>query len=239
MWPALVRLGINGCRRPERLPAELFRGLRHVIGESAAAQRRHRIFALPRRFEDIAAWIDLALQIAALAGDAYFVLHQVVERLQIVVTDGPVFKSRTFGKRARAVAPRHLAARLEIPGMEPPALRPIVNRRAPDRIHHGMNERTKIAAPCGLSRRLTRRRHLLVRFGNGSEQAADVIVKFVGLEGLGIHPRAGLDAGDLQPRPSQRQHGHAAGRSQPDDGHVNRFQTNGDVRLRKPRRAPA
>src|SRR5215813_11146864 len=33
----------------------------------------------------------------------------------------------------------HLAARLEVPRVEPPALRPVVQRGAADRVHHGMD----------------------------------------------------------------------------------------------------
>ena len=46
------------------------RGRGHVIDKLGAAQRRHGVFAAARAFENIAARIDGALNVAGFAGDA-------------------------------------------------------------------------------------------------------------------------------------------------------------------------
>jgi hypothetical protein len=54
------------------MQAELTCGCRHHFGEFRAAQGRHRIIAFSRTFEDIAAGIDTAADIAGLAGYAIY-----------------------------------------------------------------------------------------------------------------------------------------------------------------------
>ena len=85
--PPSIGLRIDRRRRVKRIPAQRLRGLRHVIQKIGGAQRRHGIFALARAFINIARRIELALNVARLAGDADLVLHDVVVRLQFVVAD--------------------------------------------------------------------------------------------------------------------------------------------------------
>src|SRR5215469_3376872 len=118
-WTASVRLGIDRRWRTKRFPAELLCGFGHMIREPAAAQRRHRVFALPGRLKNVAARIDFASQIAGLAADADFVLHDVIIRLEVLITERPVLERRTLRNRASAVAPDDLTAGLEIPGIQP------------------------------------------------------------------------------------------------------------------------
>ena len=64
--------------------AEISAGLgEHHAGQDRR-QRRQRIFAGARRLERIAAFDDLALQIAGLAGDRCGVFELVVIRLELV-----------------------------------------------------------------------------------------------------------------------------------------------------------
>ena len=164
--PPAIRLRIDRRGRVKRLPAERQRGLVHVIQIIASAQRRHRIFALPRTFVNVARRIQLALNVARLARNAHFVLHDVVVRLQLVVTDGPILERRSFRKQTRAVAFDRFRARLEIPRLQPPALRMIVNRRAADRVHHRMRGRLpRLGIRTG-----AKRRDFLLGLGNGGHQ---------------------------------------------------------------------
>src|SRR6266853_1214909 len=86
--------GVDLRRRTKRLPPELSAGFHHAIGEAGAAQRRHGILALARRFEDVARRIDLALNVAGLSGHPDLMLHQIVEGLEIFVAERPVLQSR-------------------------------------------------------------------------------------------------------------------------------------------------
>ncbi len=67
--------------------------------ELIAAQRRHRIRALAQPLEGVASWIDLAVDVARLTGDAHFVLDLVVVGLELVEAERPVFNGGTFGIR--------------------------------------------------------------------------------------------------------------------------------------------
>src|ERR1700747_433805 len=79
------------------------RGFVHVVQIVAGAERRHWIFALPWALVYIACRIELALNIARLAGYTHFVLHDVVVLFQFVVTDWPVLQRRSLRKHIRAV----------------------------------------------------------------------------------------------------------------------------------------
>ena len=126
--------------------SELARGVGHQrVRETAGAQGRHRIFALSRRFENISRLVDLALKISGFARNADLVFDQVVPGFEIVISDRPIFKCGVLRQRAHAIAADHFAACLEIPRLEAPALCPIMNRRAADRVHHGMNVSTRRA----------------------------------------------------------------------------------------------
>src|SRR5271166_6402230 len=130
-----------------------------MISEAAAAQGRHGILALARPLVDVTSRIDFALKIPSLARHSHFMLDDVVVRLQLVVTDGPVFQGRSHGNRARPVAPRGFRTSLEIPWIQPPALRPIVDRRSSHRVHHGMN----LSPPRWRGRPIAYSRNLAIR----------------------------------------------------------------------------
>src|SRR5262247_1958119 len=59
---------VGGWAR-ERVIAEVARGLVEHLAAQDRGERRQRIFARARRFERIAAGLELALEIAGLAGD--------------------------------------------------------------------------------------------------------------------------------------------------------------------------
>src|SRR5215469_14297454 len=104
------------------MQAKLLGDLVHVVGEAAAAKRRHRIFALTWSFENVAGRVDLALNISGFSRHADFVLDGVVERLELVVIERPVFERCAFGDRTLTVALDNFAAGLEVPCLETPAL---------------------------------------------------------------------------------------------------------------------
>src|SRR5208283_4400394 len=72
---------VDRRRAWEGVPADPARSAGHAFGELGAAQRRHRIAALARALEDVAAAIDDAVDIAGLAGHADLVLDLVVIEL--------------------------------------------------------------------------------------------------------------------------------------------------------------
>ena len=88
----------NGCQPSVR------RGGGHHVGEPRAAQRRHRDTRVARPFEDVAAAIDRAVDVAGLARDADLVLDLVVVRLEFVETERPVLDRRALRDARRAVA---------------------------------------------------------------------------------------------------------------------------------------
>src|SRR5262245_35183903 len=121
------------------MPAEFSCGRCHPIGELGASERRHRIRAPPRPLEDIAEWVDRTVYIAGLAGDADLVLHLVVIGLKLVQSERPILHCRTFRNSPSAIAASGFAHDIEVPWVKPPALRPVMQRGAADRIHHRMN----------------------------------------------------------------------------------------------------
>src|SRR5262245_59320331 len=98
------------------MPAEAARRIRHHVGEAGSAKRGHRVLARTRAFEDIAAAIDAAVDIARLAGDADFALDAIVVRLELLQPEWPVFDGRSFWDAPGAIAFRRLADDLEVPG---------------------------------------------------------------------------------------------------------------------------
>src|SRR4029077_13610529 len=95
--------------------------------------------ALARAFEDVAARIDGAVDVAGLARDANLVLDLVVVGLEFLKPERPILHCRALRDARSPVAPRGLAHHPEIPRVEPPALRPIMQRRAADSVHHRMD----------------------------------------------------------------------------------------------------
>src|ERR1700683_5097 len=77
-------------------------------------QRRKRIFALPRRFEHVAAIYLLALQITGLARHPEFVLGAIVVRFDVGVGQRPINNGRIFWNGRFAIALDSLRTDAEI-----------------------------------------------------------------------------------------------------------------------------
>ena len=102
----------NGCQSSRRA------GAGHELRELRAAQRRHRIRALARAFEDVPARIDGAFDVAGLARHADRVLDLVVVRLELLEAERPVLDRRAARDAAGAVAARRLADDFEVPRIQ-------------------------------------------------------------------------------------------------------------------------
>src|SRR5580692_4533437 len=121
-----VRIGV-GLRGVRRRPRErMIAGIARCIGEHFARQdrrqRRQRIVAGARRLERIAAGLDLAAEIAGLAGDRRGIFELVVIGLELGVADAPVLDRHVVGQEFLAVAFFVVGADLEFhvgpaPGM--------------------------------------------------------------------------------------------------------------------------
>src|SRR4029077_3110772 len=98
-----------------------------------------RVIPRARPLENVAALVDRAFDIAGLAGNADLMLDFVIVRLELLEPEWPVLDGRAFRQPRRAIAARGLAHDLEVPRIEPPALRPVMQRGAADRIHHRMD----------------------------------------------------------------------------------------------------
>ena len=123
-----IRPGIDRGRSGKRMPPKLPRRVGHHLREPVAPQRRHGVFALPRSLEDVAARVNPAVEISGFARYAELVLDLVVVRLELVEAERPILNRGSPGNARRAVASRRLAHHFEVPGIETPALRPIVKR---------------------------------------------------------------------------------------------------------------
>src|SRR5262249_53079546 len=132
------RLAGDAGRARKRMPRKRARGRSHLVDESGRTERRHGILARARPFKDVAAVVDFSADVSGLAGDADRPFDLVVIRLEFVIVEGPVFDSRSLRNAGSAIASNRFAANLEVPRVEPPALRPVMNRRSANRVHHGM-----------------------------------------------------------------------------------------------------
>ena len=63
--------------------------------------------------------------------------------LELFQPERPILDGRALWYASRAVAARGFADDLEVPWIEPPALRPVVQGRAADRIHHWMDSEAR------------------------------------------------------------------------------------------------
>src|SRR5207249_7793675 len=113
--PSLVDAGVDRGRTGRRVPAERSGGRGHLVEKSGAVERRHRVLALAHALEDVAALVDLALDVAGLARDADLVFDLVVVRLELFESQGPVLDRGTLGDARRPVAPLRFADDLEVP----------------------------------------------------------------------------------------------------------------------------
>src|SRR5262249_447693 len=142
------------------------------------------------------------------------VFDLVVPGLELLEPERPVLHGRAFGDAPCAVAARGLALGLEVPRVEAPALRPVMQRGSTDRVHHWMD---------GQPRRVGRRGvgamgwNLAVRLLRRLRPAAEIVAQLVGREVARREPAAGLEPDYLEPRARERQRGDAADRAEPDD----------------------
>src|SRR5438094_8505311 len=100
------------------MPPERARRGGHLVEKVRAAQRRHWKLALPGAFENIAAMIDLSVDVPGLPRYANLVLDLVVIRFKLVVAEGPVLHRRASWNARRVVAPPRVAHHLEIPRVQ-------------------------------------------------------------------------------------------------------------------------
>src|SRR5262245_43308848 len=102
-----IRIGVGargvGGRARERMIAEVARGLVEHLAAQDRREWRQRIFACAWRFERIAAGLNLALDVAGLAGDRRRVLELVVIGLELVVGDAPVLDRHVSRNEVLAV----------------------------------------------------------------------------------------------------------------------------------------
>ena len=219
----VVAFAVDSGRTGERMPAESPRGAGHELREAGTAQRRHRVGAAPRALEDVAALVDHAADVAGLPGDADGVLHMVVVRLELVEPERPVLHRRAGRQPRRPVAAGGRARDVEVPRVQPPALGPVVERRAADGVHHRVDRRPRLRR-----RRVPPvHRDLAVRLLDGVGPAAVVVEQLVRGVVAGAQPAARLQADHLQPRLREREDGNAASRAEADDGDVGLRELNG------------
>ncbi len=129
-------------RRPrERMPPEPSRRPGHELGEPGAPQRRHGVVATARPLENVAARVDLAADVPRLTRHTDRLFHPVVVRLELLEAERPILHGGARGNSPGAVPARRLADDLEVPRVEAPALRPVVQRGAADRVHHRVDGR--------------------------------------------------------------------------------------------------
>ena len=207
----------DGRRAGERMPPERSGGAGHHLGEAGAAQRRHRVGACPRPLEDVAARVDLAVDVAGLSGHADLDFDLVVVRLELLEPERPVFDGGALGQLRGAVPAARLAHHLEVPRVQPPALGPVVKRGAADGVHHRVNRR-----PRRVRRRRVGpvRRNLAIGLLHRLRPAAEVVAQLVGREVRRRQPRARFESDDVEPGLCERQRRHAAGGAEPHDDDV-------------------
>ena len=199
---AVVGLRADRGRAGERVPAEPPRRVRHELGEARPPERRQRILTVARALEDVPARIDHPAQVPRLARDAVQELDLVVVGLELLVVDRPVGERRAGRKRPGAVPPNRLAALVEVPRHQAPALARPVNRRPADAVHHAPG---RDRGHRSLRGRPPLRRYLVVDL-RPAEPVADVVANLVRVEVPHGEAAAGLEADDLEPCPGERQH---------------------------------
>ena len=197
------------------MPAERSRASRHLLEERRPAQRRHRVAALARALEDVALRIDLPVDVAGLARHADLELDLLVVRFELVVAERPVLDRRALRNARGAVAALRFADDLEVPGIQPPALRPVVQRRAADAVHHRMPAAGRRRRGGG-----AHGRRFQVGLLHRHRPAAHVVADLVGREVAPREPRARFEPDHVDAGARQRQRGDAADGAHPDDDDV-------------------
>src|SRR5215471_10961157 len=118
------------------MPAERFSSSNHFLHVSAGAERRQWILAPARSLEKVSGLILFSTDVSGLTRNADLVFDFVVVRFEFFVGEWPVFDRRTLGNTRRPIAPDRFGANFEIPGIQSPALRPVMHRGAADGVHH-------------------------------------------------------------------------------------------------------
>src|SRR5580704_12981476 len=196
------------------MPTEPARRDRHLLGEFGAPQRRHRIAALARALEDVAAPIDDAADVAGLSRYADLEFDLVVTGFDFSEAERPIIDCRALRNARSPVASRRFAHDLEVPRIEAPTLRPIMQRGAADRVHHRMDRK-----PWRIGRRGVRpmRRNLAIGLLGRLRPAAEIVAQLVWRKIPRREPRAGLNPNHFEPGAGKRQGSHAADRPKPDN----------------------
>ncbi len=112
------------------------------------------------------------------------------------------------------MAALRLADDLEIPGIEPPALRPIMQRGAANSVHHGMHSHARRIGS-GCIRPV--RGNFLICFLRGLRPAAKIIAQLIGREVALGEPRARFEADHFEPGLGQWQSRRATRGAEADD----------------------
>src|SRR5579883_901645 len=194
------------CGTRKRMPSERSRRSGHLFDVAGPAQRRHGIFALARPLEDVAAIVDLAVDVAGFSGDADRIFNLVVIRFEFLVIEGPIFHGRTLRNAGSAIAADRSAADLEVPWVQAPALGPVMNRSPANGIHHGMDA---LNGGCRSVRPECR------PFGSGLLRARRPgfagEAEFVGSHVPRAQPGTGVEPDDVDSRLRQRETRYTAG----------------------------
>src|SRR5206468_2593885 len=105
------------------------------------------------------------------ARHADFVLDLVVIRLQFAESERPVFDRRALWNSSGAVAALRLGDDLEVPRIQAPALRPIMQRGAADGVLHRVDDAARRwRGGCGRARR----RDFVIRLLNALRPTAEI-----------------------------------------------------------------
>ena len=205
------------------MQADVVRGSRHQVREAGAAKRRHWIFAFPRAFEDVPTFVQCSVDIAGLTGNSDLSLDPLIVRFEFFITERPVLDGRSLRNSRGAVPAFGFADDFEVPGIEPPALTPIMDGGAANRIHHGMPFRA-----WGHRRRCGRavRRDFIVDFLQLCRPAPH-IPQFIGSHIARAHPASRFQGDDLDSCLCQRKRSHATSGSHADDHDVCLFKIDG------------
>src|SRR5215207_5247427 len=193
-----IALGTVAARQGEGAISQLLAGLAKEGGAISDLIRRLRVLAT-RAFEWVSPLLDLAAEVACLAGYPEHLLVLIVVRLQLVVGDAPVLDGGVLGKEVRAVALFEVRAILEKVGQEAPGDSVPVDHRASDTI--AGQERAVLSH---------RQRRLVVTVAKGNRVTREVLEQFA-LDGvpplikvilqevrIGITERATLQCDHLQ-----------------------------------------
>src|SRR5690606_22589972 len=207
----------------EGFPAKLTGGIAHHVGEAGTAQAGHRIGTGPWTLKLVATGYYFTVDVAGVARDSQRILHAIVEGLQLFVTERPILNGRVLRDAVSTVAVGGFADNLEIPGIQAPALGPVVHRGATHPIHHGMPAPLNgFEVDVG-----TGSRNLAFGLGHGLGPVTQVVANLVGSEITCGKPAAGLETNHVESGAALRQHGDATARTMSEHYHVSSGELSG------------